>query len=106
MPASRRRKSKSHDIVDDKDVDNDDAGDVDYVYNDIELDDYLKNHLNEKLPVSLLRKFEKSAKIAMLLFAENSGYDFNNTSDILEKIHSSDDNVREKGKMVYMNLCS
>jgi hypothetical protein len=95
-----------NDIVDDKDVDNDDDGVVDYVYNDVELDDYLKNHLNEKPPVSLLHKFEKSAKIAMLLFAENSGYDYNNTSDILEKIHSSDDNAREEGKMVYMYLCS
>jgi hypothetical protein len=108
--STREKKNKNKKNDDNDDDDNDEDNNIDPLKkkrkesNQDSIDDYLKNDSDLKPSSKLLNKFEEDARVAQLMFADNSGYDYSNSSIILNELRSDDDEIREAAIDKYLEL--
>lgn len=96
LTSSRRGAKGDNKVVDDNDND--------INMDNVSIDDYYKDYPYLKPPVHILLNHETDVRVAMSLFAEETGYDYNNSAIINENCRSNDDEIRNEAINGYKHL--
>jgi hypothetical protein len=100
----KKNKNNNNNNDDDEDNNNNQLKKKRKESNQDNIDDYLNDYSYLKPSSKLLHKFEEDVRVAQLLFAENSGYDYSNSAIILDELRSDDNDIREEAIDKYLEL--
>ena len=100
----KKNKNKKNDDDNDEDNNNDQLKKKRKESDQHNIDDYIKYDSYLKPSSQLLNKFEEDARVAQLMFADNSGYDYSNSAIILDELRSDDVEKREEAIDKYLEL--